>query len=341
MSLYVLITGCDSGFGRAAVDLILQQTQYKIFACFHTKFNQVVESTDRIVPIQLDITCDSSVEKMTAHVTHIMANDDASLVAIVNNAGGLVSAGPIEWTSLDTGIAQMNLNFFGTVRVTKFLLPILRRHQHGRVVIVSSILGLVASPFGGAYAASKFALEGWADCLRREMLPFGISIHLVEPGMFLGTNFYSQYGELVDDGMAMTPANVLSDYGGERYAGYCKTRLVRLRDFFCNINFHLVAHAILHALVSTSPRHRYRVGTDCIVFARILQYLPTCIADLAMTVGDAFLLGDFSLLPVLPNSSPFSHWTGMITWTIWTYNMRQLACAAFCIVILVYFIVSV
>ncbi|MFZ0768154.1 MAG: SDR family NAD(P)-dependent oxidoreductase, partial [Acidimicrobiales bacterium] len=101
---------------------------------------------------------------------------------VVTSAGwGL--AGAIEQTPIVDARAQLETNFFGTVRVVRAALPSLRA-RHGRVILMSSIGGVIGLPFSGYYSASKFALEGWAEALAWEVKPFGVHVTLVEPGNF-------------------------------------------------------------------------------------------------------------------------------------------------------------
>jgi NAD(P)-dependent dehydrogenase (short-subunit alcohol dehydrogenase family) len=319
---YILVTGCDSGFGRSTVELLVKSVpSAKIFACYHTTW--IPLGSSRIIPIQIDITSDTSVENTLSMVRKELDSNDGQLIGLVNNAGGLVTAGPAEWSSIEDDVSQMNLNYIGSVRVTKKFLPLIRRSR-GRVVFVSSILGLIASPLGAAYSASKFAIEGWADALRREMTSFGVSVHIVEPGMFLGTSFYDGYDQLVQRSIVSTPGDVIAEYGGDMYGAYCQNRLVRLRDVFGNKNFQVVSHAILHALISRWPKTRYRIGTDCAWIPRIIEWLPTTIGDLALTVTDWIILRDMSMFPVVPRTSPFHHWIEMIPWAFARYQQTWL-----------------
>jgi NAD(P)-dependent dehydrogenase (short-subunit alcohol dehydrogenase family) len=126
----------------------------------------------------MDVDDDSSVTKGVER----LISEHGGLDAVVTCAGwGL--AGAIEQTSIADARAQLETNFFGTVRVVRAALPSLRA-RHGRVILMSSIGGIIGLPFSGYYSASKFALEGWAEALAWEVKPFGVEVTLVEPGNF-------------------------------------------------------------------------------------------------------------------------------------------------------------
>jgi len=109
------------------------------------------------------------------------------LDAVVANAGwGL--AGPVEQTPIEQAKRLVETNFWGAVRVVQAALPVMRHQGGGRVVLVSSLGGLIALPFEAFYSASKFAMEGYAEALAYEVAPFGIEVTLVEPGLF-GTDW--------------------------------------------------------------------------------------------------------------------------------------------------------
>ena len=105
------------------------------------------------------------------------------LDVLVNNAGyGL--AGAIEHTTLEEAMAQFDTNFFGIHRMCQSVLPVMRDQESGLIVNISSIGGLITTPFQGFYCASKYALEAYTESLRMEVKPFGIQVTMIEPGDF-------------------------------------------------------------------------------------------------------------------------------------------------------------
>ncbi len=171
MGRVVLVTGASAGLGRATADLLAQQGWTVVGASRRGSGGPGWQG------LVMDVDSDESVATGVEQVL----TDHGRVDALVAAAGwGL--AGPAEATSLDEAKAQLETNFWGAVRVTTGLLPHLRVNGGGRVVLISSIGGLIAIPFQSYYSASKFALEGWAEALAYEVAPFNVGVTLVEPG---------------------------------------------------------------------------------------------------------------------------------------------------------------
>lgn len=127
--------------------------------------------------LTMDVDDDESVRSGAAHVLEGHGRIDA----LVASAGwGL--AGAVERTGMDDARAQLETNFFGVARVVQAALPAMRAQGGGRIVLISSIGGLIGLPFQAYYSASKFAVEGFAEALSYEVFPFGVTVSLVEPG---------------------------------------------------------------------------------------------------------------------------------------------------------------
>ena len=168
----ILITGASSGIGRVCA------------AHLAGLGHDVVGASRRTVPdaswaqITMDVDDDESTRAGVAAVVR----DHGGIDAVVTCAGWGI-AGSVEQTPIAEARAQLETNFFGTVRTVAAALPSLRERQ-GRIVLMSSIGGIIGLPFQAYYSASKFALEGWAEALAWEVKPFGVRTTLVEPGNF-------------------------------------------------------------------------------------------------------------------------------------------------------------
>lgn len=166
-----LITGASAGIGRATADLLAARGWTVVGASRRGTGGQ--GWTGLVMDVDSDASVRAAVEDVLTEHGHVDA--------VVAGAGwGL--AGPVETTTMEEARAQVETNFWGCVRVTTELLPSMRAHGAGRIVLVSSIGGLIAIPFQAYYSASKFALEGWAEATAYEVSPFGVHVTLVEPG---------------------------------------------------------------------------------------------------------------------------------------------------------------
>jgi NAD(P)-dependent dehydrogenase (short-subunit alcohol dehydrogenase family) len=169
----VLVTGASAGLGRATAEKLAAEG-WTVFGASRRGLGG--QNWQGLV---MDVDSDESVKDGIARIV----SEHGQLDAFVAAAGwGLV--GPVETTSIAEAKTQLETNFWGVVRVTNELLPLLRANGGGRVVLVSSLGGLIAIPFQAYYCASKFALEGWAEALAYEVTPFNIKITLIEPGNF-------------------------------------------------------------------------------------------------------------------------------------------------------------
>jgi NAD(P)-dependent dehydrogenase (short-subunit alcohol dehydrogenase family) len=129
--------------------------------------------------IRIDVTNDISVRK---GIDYILSRE-SRIDVVVNNAGFAI-IGSLEDTTIEEAKSQLETNFFGSLRLCRAVLPVMRRQRTGYIVSISSIGGLIGLPFQSAYCASKFALEGAMEALRLEVRPFGIHVVLIEPGDF-------------------------------------------------------------------------------------------------------------------------------------------------------------
>jgi NAD(P)-dependent dehydrogenase (short-subunit alcohol dehydrogenase family) len=167
----VLITGASAGIGRATADR-LHAAGWTVIGA-----SRRGTSSGGWQALRMDVDDDDD----TRRGVDAIISEHGRLDAVVASAGwGL--AGPVELTPMDRAKAQVETNFWGVVRVVQGALPAMRAQQSGRLVLVSSIGGLIALPFQAFYSASKYALEGYAEGLAYEVEPFGISVTLVEPG---------------------------------------------------------------------------------------------------------------------------------------------------------------
>lgn len=167
----ILITGASSGIGRACAEH-LRERGYRVFGASRHPAPHA-----GIVPVEMDVDDDAAVQRGVAQVLA----EAGRLDVVVNNAGYAL-AGAVEDTSIEEAQAQFNTNFFGVLRVTRAVLPAMRRQGAGLIVNIGSIGGTLGLPFQGLYSASKAALEELTEALNYEVRPFGIRVALIRPG---------------------------------------------------------------------------------------------------------------------------------------------------------------
>jgi NAD(P)-dependent dehydrogenase (short-subunit alcohol dehydrogenase family) len=177
--LGVVVTGASSGIG-AAIARELATRGFRVFGTVRRLEDGRALAAARVVPVILDVIDAASIGRARVEVERALAG--TPLGGLVNNAG-IPAAGPLELYPLEELRRVLEVNLVGAVAVTQAFLPLLKAAR-GRIVNISSVAGRGALPFMGPYAASKFALEAVSDSWRRELLPFGVRVIVIEPGNF-------------------------------------------------------------------------------------------------------------------------------------------------------------
>jgi NAD(P)-dependent dehydrogenase (short-subunit alcohol dehydrogenase family) len=189
MSKRILITGASSGFGRDTAETLHRagHTVYASMRAAEGKNREAVEALRKlgIKTVGLDVSDDASVE---AGVENVLAEAGA-IDVLVNNAG-IASAGVTEAFTAEQAHAIFDTNVIGLLRVTRAVLPSMRRQHDGLIINIGSILGRVTFPFVGIYGASKFAVEALTDSLRYEVSQLGVEVVAVQPSGY-PTNFFT------------------------------------------------------------------------------------------------------------------------------------------------------
>uniref|UniRef100_A0A8D0HGJ5 D-beta-hydroxybutyrate dehydrogenase, mitochondrial-like n=1 Tax=Sphenodon punctatus TaxID=8508 RepID=A0A8D0HGJ5_SPHPU len=283
----VLITGCDKGFGHALAKQ-LHAEGFTVFAgCLITVSGECGAGArelqslgpERMHVLQLDVCSDEQVAGAADFVKRTLQEPERGLWGLVNNAG-VSTFGEVEFTSVDKYKEVAEVNLWGTVRVTKAFLPLIRRAK-GRVVNVASVLGRVSSPSRSCYCVSKFGVEAFSDCLRQEMYRWGVRIIVIEP-----SNFVAATGILTQESIEAHAEELWRAAGETVQADYGKAHFeqqVTQMKVFVNSGLRdmsLVLNAITDALTSTSPYTRYNpMETYWWLRLQAMTHLPTAIAD--------------------------------------------------------------
>ena len=210
-----LITGASSGFGLLT-SVTLAKRGWRVLATMRDlNRREKLEAAARNAGVleQIDFhALDIKNPQQIATIADLIADRGEPLHALVNNAGFAVPGFADDITDAELR-EQFDTNFFGSVAVTRALLPQMRRQGFGHVVMVSSISGRLGFPGVSSYAASKFALEGWTETLRYEMKPLGIQVVLVEPGSF-ATDIWTRNAKQTAGLQDPTSANASRVTGG-------------------------------------------------------------------------------------------------------------------------------
>ncbi|XP_072200450.1 D-beta-hydroxybutyrate dehydrogenase, mitochondrial-like isoform X3 [Excalfactoria chinensis] len=292
----VLITGCDKGFGHALAKQ-LHAKGFTVFAgCLLALPFALIQNlwedkngdgarelkdmkSDRMKVLQLNVCSDQEVAQAVDYVKMTLKDPEEGLWGLVNNAG-VSTFGEVEFTSLDNYKEVTDINLWGTVRVTKAFLPLIRRAE-GRVVNITSMLGRMVSPSRSCYCISKYGVAAFSDCLRQEMYRWGVKVVLIEP-----SNFVAATGILTEDSIdkqaevlwSGASSTVQEDYGREYF-----TRHVALMKSFVNSglkDMSLVLNDITNMLISAHPNNRYNpMETYWWMRLQVMTHLPTAIAD--------------------------------------------------------------
>ncbi|OAI03372.1 oxidoreductase [Methylomonas methanica] len=250
-----LITGASSGIGLVTAKA-LQQAGYRVFGTSR----KASASIAGITMLTCDVTDDASVKNMVAEVLKQAGRIDL----LVNNAGiGLL--GGAEESSTAQAQALFDVNLFGITRVTNAVLPTMRNQRKGRIVNVSSVLGLIPSPYNALYAATKHAVEGYSESLDHELRTFGIRVVLVEPG-FTRTSFEESLTR---------PDQPLGVYDSVR-AGMAT--LMR-NGVNAGDAPEVVADTVLKAATAAVPRRRYTAGKQASQVRFLRRFLPEALVD--------------------------------------------------------------
>jgi short-subunit dehydrogenase len=246
----VLVTGCSSGIGYATC-LVFARNNFATYGSVRdlSKAERIQEITNKeklpLKIIRLDVNEDESIRIAIQKII----SDSGGIDILINNAGyGMF--GPIEKISIKEIKEQFETNFFGTIRLIKAIVPIMRKQRNGTIVNISSMVGRFGVPLNAAYVSSKFALEGLSESISFELDEFGIKVILVEPGV-IQTDFFhnlkvrgndtkSPYYKLMDKRIAFLKAAMKNSVSSSDQ----------------------VANTILHAVNSRDPDMRYVIGND-------------------------------------------------------------------------------
>lgn len=254
----VVVTGASSEIGRAIAELLARHG-FRVFGTLrsHPEANRSLAGVE---VVRLDVRDEESVRSGLRTVLDQAGRIDA----LVNNAGYTL-IGSLEETSIDEAKQLFETNFFGVLRMSQAVLPVMREQRSGRILNIGSVVGFVPAPYQGIYAASKHALEGYSESLDHEVREFGIRVSVIEPG-FTRTKI-AQNRQLVSHPLAVYAEvrnRVLEAVGKNNASGADPGG---------------VAAVVFDALTSRSPQARYPVGRQAKVVSGLRRFAPSALFD--------------------------------------------------------------
>ncbi len=262
----IIVTGASSGIG-AHCARALKRDSWRVFATARKPEDIAALEADGIEAFYLDYRDAGSIERL---VSDVLARTGGTLDALYNN-GAYAQAGAVEDLPVEALREQFEANFFGWHDLTRRIVPVMRAQARGRIVHCSSILGLVPVRFRGAYASSKYALEGLMLCMRAELEGSGIHLSMIEPGPI--------ESKLPSNGLAWFERFINIDASPHRQE--YQAQLARLRQGGVRSRMKLGPDAVYtvlrHALEHPRPRPHYLVTTPAKVGAFLKRLLPAAV----------------------------------------------------------------
>jgi NAD(P)-dependent dehydrogenase (short-subunit alcohol dehydrogenase family) len=252
-----LVTGASSGIGQATAER-LAKAGYTVYGTSR-RGTQAGRQTFHMLP--LDVTSDESVDAAVSQVIRLEGRIDL----LVNNAGFSVAPAGAEESSIDQARSLFDTNFFGIVRMTRAVVPYMRRNGGGRIVNIGSIFGFLPMPYMALYAATKHAVEGYSESLDHELRNQGIRVSVIEPA---NTNTRFDANLLEPDAKIDTYREVRAAVGA------------RLRELIETADQpDIVADTVLKAAVAAKPRLRYPAGARASRLQWLRRFAPAALVD--------------------------------------------------------------
>jgi NAD(P)-dependent dehydrogenase (short-subunit alcohol dehydrogenase family) len=252
-----LVTGASSGIGKDTAQR-LATAGYRVYG---TSRRGAPASPRSFEMLPLDVTSDASVDAAVADVMRLEGRIDL----LVNNAGFGVAPAGAEESSIEQARSIFETNFFGVVRMTRAVVPHMRRQGSGRIINIGSVLGFLPMPYGALYAATKHAIEGYSESLDHELRTRGIRVSIIEPA-YTKTRFDANFLE---------PDSKIDEYRDVRAAlGKTLTEVMESAD-----PPGVVADVVLKAAKAARPKLRYTAGGLARRLRLLRRFAPSGLLD--------------------------------------------------------------
>ena len=259
-SKIAIVTGASSGIGEATAEL-LANSGYKVYGTSR----KGAQSPQRAYKmITLDVNSEESIEAALKEVVQTEGRIDL----LVNNAGFGIAPGGAEESSIEQTKMLFETNFFGIVRMTRAVVPYMRKQGEGRIINIGSILGLIPAPYMATYAATKHAVEGFSESLDHELRTKGIRVSVVEPG-YTNTHFEANTQEVDAQ---------LDEYTIARKA---LAKLMKIAVAGGD-DPKVVANVVLKAANAKYPKLRYAAGKLACRLSFLRRFAPAKLVDIGI-----------------------------------------------------------
>ena len=255
-----LVTGASSGIGKATARHLLEDGLVVYAAARRLQKMSDLEERGAIA-CKMDITQEEDIQRIIGQIEDHHGGVDV----LVNNAG-YATYGAVEDTEIDDARRQFEVNLFGLARLTQLVIPYMRQQGNGKIINISSMGGKIYTPLGAWYHATKHALEGWSDCLRLEVKPFGIDVIIIEPGII-----ETEFGDVMSGPM-------MERSGQTAYADLAKSVSETTRQSYQQGGGsppEIIAKTISKAVAAKNPNTRYARGS----MARLMIFLRKMLSD--------------------------------------------------------------
>ncbi|MES2181306.1 MAG: oxidoreductase [Pseudomonadota bacterium] len=259
-SKIAIVTGASSGIGEAIAELLVN-SGYKVYG---TSRKGAQSAKHAYKMIALDVNSEASIEAALKDVIQIEGRIDL----LVNNAGFGIAPGGAEESSIEQTKMLFETNFFGIVRMTRAVVPYMRKQGEGRIINIGSILGLIPAPYMATYAATKHAVEGFSESLDHELRTRGIRISVIEPG-YTNTQFEANTQEVDAK---------LDEYTIARKA---LAKLIKIAVAGGD-DPKVVANVVLKAANAKYPKLRYAAGKLACRLSLLRRFAPAALVDMGI-----------------------------------------------------------
>jgi short-subunit dehydrogenase len=259
----ILITGASSGIGYESA-IALKNKGYIVYGAARRMDKLASLKKQGVNIISLDVTNEESM----VNCVKTISEKEGGIDILVNNAG-YGSYGAIEDVEIKEAKMQVEVNLFGLARMTQLVLPYMRSQNKGKIINISSTGGKIHTPFGGWYHATKFALEGFSDCLRMEVKPFNIEVVIIEPG-----GIKTDWGIIASENLIKTSGHGAYKESANKVAESFK-KMYSSKNSLSNPS--IVSSTIVKAVEKKKPKTRYLIGSN----AKLLFVLKRVLSDRA------------------------------------------------------------